>query len=147
MKGLARGRRTVTTIRVKDKIRAKDLLNRKFFTVAPDKVWITNFTDVPTGAGFTYVSFMIDLFSRRILSWATSTSHDTEFVKEALRMALWQRRHGSGSRKARFKARYITAMPAVNIPRSGTPGRWPLKGWSHRSAPSGMRSSTRPPKR
>ncbi|WP_430408102.1 DDE-type integrase/transposase/recombinase [Glutamicibacter halophytocola] len=43
---------------------------------------------------------MIDLFSRRILSWSTSTSHDTEFVEEALRLALWQRCHGSGSRKS-----------------------------------------------
>ena len=100
MNGLVRGRRTVTTIRAKDKVRAKDLLNRNFHTDSPDKVWITGFTYVPTGVGFTYVSFVIDLFSRRILSWASSTSHDTEFVEEALRMALWQRRKGSGSRKS-----------------------------------------------
>ncbi|MEG2714079.1 MAG: integrase core domain-containing protein [Glutamicibacter sp.] len=54
---------------------------------------------MPTGAGFTYVPFVIDLFSRRILSWATSTSHDAAFVEEALRMVLWQRRNGSESRK------------------------------------------------
>nr|WP_272926246.1 IS3 family transposase [Glutamicibacter soli] len=97
MNGLVRGRRTVTTIRAKDTVRAKDLLNRNFYTDAPDKVWITDFTYVPTSAGFTYVSFVIDLFSRRILSWASSTSHDTEFVEEALRMALWQRRKGTGT--------------------------------------------------
>lgn len=100
MTGLVRGRRTVTTIRAKDKIRAKDLLNRHFCTDAPDKVWITDFTYVPTKSGFTYVSFVIDLFSRRILSWASSTLHDTEFVEEALRLALWQRRKGTGSRKS-----------------------------------------------
>ncbi|MHA7176164.1 IS3 family transposase [Arthrobacter sp. Sr24] len=38
MKGRVRGRRTTTTIRSKDKIRAKDLLNRNFFTNAPNKV-------------------------------------------------------------------------------------------------------------
>ncbi|WP_313813273.1 IS3 family transposase [Glutamicibacter sp.] len=100
MNGLVRGRRTVTTIRAKDKVRAKDLLNRNFFTNAPDKVWITDFTYVPTRNGFTYMSFVIDLFSRRILSWASSTSHDTEFVEEALRLALWQRRKGSGPHKS-----------------------------------------------
>lgn len=100
MNGLVRGRRTVTTIRAKDTVRAKDLLNRNFYTDAPDRVWITDFTYVPTGSGFTYVSFVIDLFSRRILSWASSTSHDMELVQEALRMALWQRRKGSGSRKS-----------------------------------------------
>lgn len=92
MKGLVRGRRTTTTIRSKDKIRAKDLLNRNFFTDAPNKVWVTDFTYVPIRGGFAYVSFVIDLFSRRILSWASSTSHDTAFVEEALQLALWQRR-------------------------------------------------------
>ncbi len=92
MKGLVRGRRTTTTIRSKNKIRAKDLLNRNFFTDAPNKVWVTDFTYVPIRGGFAYVSFVIDLFSRRILSWASSTSHDTAFVEEALQLALWQRR-------------------------------------------------------
>ena len=92
MKGLVRGRKTTTTIRSKDKIRAKDLLNRNFFTDAPNKVWVTDFTYVPIRSGFAYVSFVIDLFSRRILSWASSTSHDTQFVEEALQLALWQRR-------------------------------------------------------
>ena len=92
MNGLVRGRRTTTTIRAKDKIRAKDLLNRNFYTDAPNKVWVTDFTYVPIRDGFAYVSFVIDLFSRRILSWASSTSHDTEFVEQALQLALWQRR-------------------------------------------------------
>ncbi|HCM93355.1 MAG TPA: hypothetical protein DIT09_01720 [Glutamicibacter sp.] len=92
MNGLMRGRRTTTTIRAKDKIRANDLLNRNFSTDAPNKVWVTDFTYVPIRGGFAYVSFVIDLFSRRILSWASSTSHDTAFVEEALQLALWQRR-------------------------------------------------------
>lgn len=98
MNGLVRGRRTTTTIRAKDGHRAKDLLNRGFHTDAPDKIWITDFSYVPTAAGFTYVSFVIDLFSRRILSWASSTSHDTEFVEEALHLALWERRQCGESR-------------------------------------------------
>ncbi|MFJ2469526.1 hypothetical protein [Glutamicibacter sp. NPDC087583] len=61
---LVHGRQTVTTTRGKDTVRAKDLLNRNLCTDALDTVWITDFTYVPTGAGFTYVSFVIDLFSR-----------------------------------------------------------------------------------
>jgi len=71
MEGLVRGRRTTTTIRAKDKIRAKDLLTQNFVTHAPDKVWVTDFTNVPIWGGFVYVSFVIDLFSRRILSWVS----------------------------------------------------------------------------
>jgi len=51
MNSLVRGRRTVTAVPAKDKIRANDLLNRNFFTDAPDKVWITDFTYVPTRIG------------------------------------------------------------------------------------------------
>ncbi|NQD40623.1 DDE-type integrase/transposase/recombinase [Glutamicibacter halophytocola] len=98
MNGLVRGRWTVTTICAKDMIRAKDLLNRNFFTDAPDKVWITDFTYVLTRIGFTCVSFVIDLFSPRILSGASSTSHDTDVAEEALRLTLWQRQNGSRSR-------------------------------------------------
>ncbi|MHA7178131.1 transposase [Arthrobacter sp. Sr24] len=58
-----------------------------------NKVWVTDFTYVPFRGGFAYVSFVIDLFSRRILSWASSTSHDTAFAEEALQLALWQRRN------------------------------------------------------
>lgn len=74
-------------------------MNRNFSTEDPDNVWITDIAYVPTGVGYTYVSFVIDLFSRRILSWASSTSHDTEFMEEALQMALWQGRKGSASCK------------------------------------------------
>ncbi|MGO2030714.1 MAG: IS3 family transposase [Glutamicibacter ardleyensis] len=97
MKGLVRGRRTITTIRAKDKIRATDLLNRHFFNDGPNNVWLTDFTYVPIRSGFAYVSFVIDLFSRRILSWASSTSHDTGFVEEALQQALRQRRNEQNS--------------------------------------------------
>lgn len=100
MNGLVRGRRTTTTIRAKDGHRAQDLLNRNFLTDAPDKIWITDFTYVATRAGFTYVAFVIELFSRRILSWASSTTHDTAFVEEALQLALWQRRQGKNSQES-----------------------------------------------
>lgn len=128
MKGLVRGRRTVTTIRAKDSVRAKDLLNRNFYTDAPDKVWVTDFTYVPTHNGFADVSFVIDLFSRRILSWASSISHDAEFVEEALRLALWQRRNGAGPRKAWMPARSTTATPEASTPRRGTRRCWQRKG-------------------
>lgn len=93
MKGLVRGRRTTTTIRSKDRIRAKDLLNRNFDTDSPNKVWITGFTHVPIWGGFAHVPFVIDLLSRKILSCASSTSHYTSFVEEAFELVLWQRRN------------------------------------------------------
>jgi len=61
-------------------------------TDAPNKLWGTDFTCVLTRVEFADVSFVIDLFSRRILSCASSSTYDTEFVEQAVQMASWQRR-------------------------------------------------------
>ena len=93
MNGLVRGRKTRTTIPGKDGRRAKDLLNRCFSAPHPRRTWITDFTYVPTWAGFTYAALIIDLCSRKIVGWSTSTVKDTLFVEEALKMALWRQEH------------------------------------------------------
>lgn len=91
MNGLVRGRKTRTTIPGKDGRRASDLLNRDFTSPAPNRVWVTDFTYVPVYAGFVYVALVIDLYSRAIVGWETSTVKDTAFVEQCLRMALWRR--------------------------------------------------------
>jgi len=93
MNGLVRGRKTVTTIPAKDGKRAGDLLNRQFTAPRPNHSWVTDFTYVATWAGFVYVAFAIDLFSRAIVGWQVSTVKDTAFVEACLRMALWRRDH------------------------------------------------------
>lgn len=93
MNGLVRGRRTRTTITGKDGRRASDLLNRAFHAPAPNQVWVTDFTYVPVCVGFVYVALVIDLYSRAIVGWETSTIKDTAFVEHCLRMALWRREH------------------------------------------------------
>ena len=50
-------------------------------------------TYVATWAGFVYVAFAVDLFSRAIVGWAASTTKDVAFVEACLRMALWRRDH------------------------------------------------------
>ena len=48
-----------------------------------------------TPAGFCYVSFITDVFSRRILGWRVSTSKQTPLVTSALEQALFTRRRTS----------------------------------------------------
>ena len=93
MSGLVRGRKTRTTIPAKDGKRAGDLLNRDFTAPFPNHSWVTDFTYVATWAGFVYVAFAIDLFSRAIVGWQVSTIKDTPFVEACLKMALWRRDH------------------------------------------------------
>lgn len=93
MHGLVRGRKTRTTIAGKDAQRAADLLKRDFRTDAPNRAWVTDFTYVSTWAGFAYVAFAIDLYSRAIVGWSAATVKDVAFVEQCLSMALWRRDH------------------------------------------------------
>jgi putative transposase len=45
-----------------------------------------------TLAGFVYVSFVTDAYSRRILGWRVSGSKETSLVSSALQQALFTRR-------------------------------------------------------
>jgi transposase InsO family protein len=94
MNGLVRGRRTRTTVPGKAGARrAADLLRRCFSAPRPNHAWVTDFTYVNTWAGFVYVAFVIDLYSRAIVGWSASTVKDVGFVEDCLKMALWRRAH------------------------------------------------------
>mgnify|MGYP003640921716 FL=1 len=81
-------------------MRAGDLLNRQFRAEEPNRVWVTDFTYVRTWAGWVYVVFIIDVFSRRIVAWHASMSKTVDLVTIPLRMALWQRRREGNPVKA-----------------------------------------------
>ncbi|GAA13368.1 putative transposase, partial [Gordonia alkanivorans NBRC 16433] len=89
--GIRRSKGVRTTVRSADGVRAEDLLNRQFSAAEPNRVWVTDFTYCRTWAGWVYVVFIIDVFSRRIVAWHASTSKTVELVTVPLRMALWQR--------------------------------------------------------
>lgn len=90
-KGVRRVKAVRTTVASPSGVRAQDLLGRDFTAAAPDTVWVTDFTYVRTWAGFVYVAFILDVFSRRIVAWHAATSKHTDLVMTPLRMALWQR--------------------------------------------------------
>ncbi len=69
-----------------------DKVNRLFKADRPNKLWVSDFTYVPTWSGTVYVAFVIDVFARRIVGWRVSTSMTTRFVLDALDQAIWQRK-------------------------------------------------------
>ncbi len=92
--GVRRGRRVRTTI-PSGEVRAGDLVERRFNPPAPDRLWVTDFTYVPTWSGMVYVAFVIDAYSRRILGWRAATTMRTSLVLDALERAVWTRaQHG-----------------------------------------------------
>ncbi len=68
-----------------------DLVKRQFRADAPNQLWVADITYVRTFAGWVYVSFVLDVFSRRIVGWQVSTSLRTDLALDALEMGLWTR--------------------------------------------------------
>ncbi len=89
--GLVRGKGVRTTVPDRNAARAPDLLDRDFTAAAPNRRWVADFTYVRTWAGFVYVSFVIDCYSRAIVGWHAATVKTTPLVTTALRMGLWRR--------------------------------------------------------
>lgn len=94
IRGVTRGRhRTITTVREVGAPRQPDLVHRGWnVPAAVDELWVADFSYVWTLAGFVYVAFVVDVFSRRILGWRVCTTKRTDLVMDALRQALSTRR-------------------------------------------------------
>src|SRR4029450_440385 len=80
----------ITTTRDPAARAAPDLVQREFHVDGPDRLWVADITYVPTGAGFLYLSVVLDAWSRRVIGWAMATHLRTELVLVALDMALEQ---------------------------------------------------------
>ena len=92
IKGVVRGKKVITTNPDTSLPCPDDKVNRLFKADRPNKLWVSDFTYVPTWSGTVYVAFVIDVFVRRIVGWRTSTSMKTQFVLDALEQAIWQRK-------------------------------------------------------
>lgn len=66
-------------------------MDRKFVATAPNQLWVADLTYVRTHAGWTYVAFVLDVFSRLVVGWQVSTSLRTDLALDALDMGLWTR--------------------------------------------------------
>jgi len=91
IQGVTRHRRVRTTRTDESAVRAPDLVDRVFSADAPNRLWVTDLTFVPTWAGVEYVCFIVDAFSRRIVGWRVASNMRTAMVLDALEMARWSR--------------------------------------------------------
>ena len=92
IRGVVRGKKVITTNPDTSLPCPDDKVNRLFMADRPNKLWVSDFTYVPTWSGTVYVAFVIDVFARRIVGWRVSTSMKTQFVLDALEQAIWQRK-------------------------------------------------------
>ena len=95
LRGATRGKAfTTTTIPDESLTRPDDLVKRDFTATAPNELWVADITYVKTRAGFVYVAFITDVYSRRIVGWRASRSLETGLALDALEQAIWDRLDG-----------------------------------------------------
>lgn len=96
LKVCTRRRFKVTTDSNHDHPIEPNILKRNFTAPEPNRVWVTDITYLPTRQGWLYVAVILDLFSRRIVGWATSQNIDCHLALAALEMAIQLRSPSPG---------------------------------------------------
>ena len=89
--GVRRGKRVRTTRPDPGAPRHPDLVGRDFTATAPNQLWVTDLTYVPSWAGVAYVCFITDAYSRMIVGWRVAPHMRTTMVLDAIEMARWSR--------------------------------------------------------
>ena len=69
-----------------------NLLQRQFPVTRPNKAWVTDITYIRTWQGWLYLAVVMDLFSRKIVSWSAGSSIHRELVLDAVLAAVRRRR-------------------------------------------------------
>jgi integrase-like protein len=65
-----------------------NVVARKLEVTAPNQVWVSDLTYLPTLTGFVYLAVVLDLFARRVVGWSVSADLDATIAVTALRRAL-----------------------------------------------------------
>ncbi len=68
-----------------------NILNEDFNPEEPNAVWCSDITYIWTYEGFVYLTCIMDLYSRKIISWVLSTTLEAKWVVEAINKAKTSR--------------------------------------------------------
>jgi putative transposase len=76
--------------------RNANLLERDFKAGEPNQKWLSDITYLSTTEGWLYLAIVLDVFSRRIVGWAFSSSLESNLVVSAFDMACQSRKPSEG---------------------------------------------------
>jgi putative transposase len=68
-----------------------DLVKRNFEVSKPNRVWVSDITYIRTWEGWLYLAIVMDLFSRKIVGWATRSTIHRDLVLDAIMMSVKER--------------------------------------------------------
>lgn len=83
-----RGKPWRTTTPDPDARRRADLVQRDFSASAPNRLWVADFSYLRCWEGMVFFSFVIDVYSRKVVGWQFASHMRTTLVLDALQMAL-----------------------------------------------------------
>lgn len=69
-----------------------NFLAQKFNPPLPNQVWVSDITYIKISHGFAYLCVVMDLFSRKVISYRVHHKMDSVFVLQTLAMALERRK-------------------------------------------------------
>lgn len=81
----------ITTIPDPEGSDSPDLVERDFTAAKPNQLWVVDFTYLRCHQGLVFFSFVIDVFSRKVVGWQFAAHMRTSLVLDALDMALASR--------------------------------------------------------
>lgn len=100
-----------------------DLVDRDFTADRPNQLWVADLTYVATWAGFAYVAFVIDVFSRMIVGWRVSRSLRSDLALDALERSLYARRDTEGLiHHSDRGVQYVSIRYTGQLPETGMAG-------------------------
>lgn len=101
-----------------------DLLQRHFHAERPNVAWVVDIIEHWTGTGKVYVCALKDVYSRRIVGWATGGRMTSRLAVDALDDAMRQRRYPpKGASFVRILARNSDVNLHLPQPKSTTSGK------------------------
>ncbi len=86
--GYQRGSWKGCTLRDRSQLRSPDRLDRNFVAEHPDRVWVSDVTELSTTRGKRFVCAVTDLFARRVIATVMSDCNDSDLTTNALRAAV-----------------------------------------------------------
>jgi len=70
----------------------KNILDEQFNPEKPNAVWCSDITYIWTEEGFTYLTSIMDLYSRKIIAWTLSETLEAVHIADTVRKAMRERR-------------------------------------------------------
>lgn len=68
-------------------IDCKNILDQQFNQVSPNAVWVSDFTYLKAGSKTVYLCVILDLFSRKVITWNTSSNIDADLLLKTFNKA------------------------------------------------------------